>query len=494
MEGERLSQALWLRALLRKFPTFCLRAATEGLFVCIPQTASLGTPRVSERDLSHHIVRSTGGLRGEFMTLSGRLVVISGSDIVTGEGFPEYVSARIIGSDRVRYVPPASAAAALPPGGGDLFLSIYFITRPLEGGVEAPSSVDDLDHASVLQTVAMLRALPETEPVFNSLRDMVTLTRMDLQQLPPGVEVPPSVSELLLSQCESAAEALVSSSFYAGGGVAAGRGTPPLPSSASPFAPSSALALARAPRRHLLQVLESWCMEQLHDELLPRLAAAPGVRNDCEALRAVFRGLAGSTPEDFKVKASFRCSLAPAVAALGLLHTAATPLEKLHCLRGASLTLQRCVERHLESVGANLADVEFATDDMLDGLLWVLVAGASEQATYELPAHLAYIQRFHFAAETELVMSRLGYYLANFEQALGYFTLNAAELLRDREALLRERKEELAAEVTAAAAGDYALIAADAAAAKDAKLAAAKGAEMRPKEGVDGGKGASAVR
>jgi hypothetical protein len=65
------------------------------------------------------------------------------------------------------------------------------------------------------------------------------------------------------------------------------------------------------------------------------------------------------------------------VAALGLLADAATPLEKLHVLRDTSLTLQRCVERHCEAAGLELADVEYATDDILDMLLWVLAAAAA---------------------------------------------------------------------------------------------------------------------
>jgi hypothetical protein len=40
-----------------------------------------------------------------------------------------------------------------------------------------------------------------------------------------------------------------------------------------------------------------------------------------------------------------------------------------------------------------------------------------------LPAHLAYVTTFHFAAggDDELATSVLGYYLANFQQALGFF-------------------------------------------------------------------------
>ena len=182
-------------------------------------------------------------------------------------------------------------------------------------------------------------------------------------------------------------------------------------------------------RAQLVRLLESWALEQLHGALLPALAASARVAGDVATLRAVFAALDGWSPGDFKVKPAFQCDLRPAVAALGLLGDAATPLEKLHVLRDTSLTLQRCVERHCEAGGLELGDVEYATDDILDMLLWVLVAGGRDHASHLLPAHLAYIERFHFAPEAELVTSRLGYYMANFEQVAGYFVLHAGELL-----------------------------------------------------------------
>ena len=447
MEGERLTNSLWYKTLLRRFQSLCMRAAKESMFVCIPQTVSLVTTRITERDVLHHIVRSSG-VRGEFETLSGRKVVITGAEIIAGDGFPKRVVARIIGSDKIKFTPEKSSKK---DGDVDnLNLSVYFLTRPLEGGVEAPSSVDDIDHASVLQTIAMIRSAPETESLFDALQDAVALARLDIQGIAPGQDVP-QIEEYLQQQCEAVADAIVSSSLYLGyedKSSSSGRGSSSSSGSGSGRRVSDG-ARGRIPRRHVLQVLESWTMEQLHDDVLPALAASAAVRGEVEKLSRVFGALAGSTMEDFKIKPTFRCNLNPAVAALGLLRSAATPLEKLHCLRDTSLTLQRCVERHLEAQGTDLADVEYATDDILDMLLWVLVTGNGEHRTCDMPAHLAYITRFHFAAENELVTSRLGYYLANFEQALGYFIVNAEELLANP-----PRRQVQAAAAAAAGRGD----------------------------------------
>lgn len=377
---------------------------------------------MTERDVQHHIVRSTG-TRGEFETLSGRRVTITGSEIIAGQGFPQKITARVIGSDRIKFAPAKPPPVQDGEQAKDLFLSVYFLSRPLDGGVEAPSSVDDLEHSDVMKTIAMIRASPETEVVFDTLQDTIALARMDIQSISLGEDVPP-VDEMLKTQVEAAADAFMRSSLFQGvGDNSFNAGT-----SGSGRDLTGEGARKRS-KQHLLQVLESWCMEQLHDELLPAMGATVAFRGDVEKLRAVFRALSKWSMADFKIKPSFRCNLSPAVATLGLLASAATPLEKLHCLRDTCATLQRCVERHLEAAGTDLADVEYATDDILDMLLWVLVTAEAEHASSALPVHLAYIARFHIAAESELVTSRLGYYLANFEQATGYFLVNAHDLL-----------------------------------------------------------------
>ena len=167
-------------------------------------------------------------------------------------------------------------------------------------------------------------------------------------------------------------------------------------------------------------------MDQLHETVMQALLLS--CRSEISQLGIVLKEMALSTQADLKIKPEFRCNLSPAIAALGLLRTSVTPLEKLHCIRDVSLTVQRCLERHLEDNNVDLGSVEFATDDMLDMLLWVIIQGQFDQHTIELPAHLAYITRFHFAAEDgELEMSRLGYYAANVQQALGFFGLRFLE-------------------------------------------------------------------
>ena len=427
MEGESLSKSVWYRRLSTKYKAYLQQAAVDATFVCVPQTASLASTSISVSDIENHILRSTG-TRGEFESLNGKRAIITGTEVITGAGYKEQLAARILGTERVSIVIPDDAAGGgsssssssagsnagsrQPAPSSSRFVSLYFLARPLEGGLAAPSSVQDIEHSAAMRMIAMFRASSETEAVFAELTRVIADVKVELEANPTEATLT-AARGALLEECTSAAAALNASSLFS-----LERGAPGVASLSS---------RTTSPQRQLLQVLECWCMAELHEPVMHALLLT--CRSDISRLGTVLRAMATATQADVKIKPEFRCSLSPAVAALGLLQTASTPLEKLHCLRDVSLTLQRCLERHLDDVGTDLADVEFATDDMLDMLLWTIIQGQFDHHTIELPAHLDYISRFHFAAaEGELEMSRLGYYSANFQQALGFFALRFDEI------------------------------------------------------------------
>ena len=161
-----------------------------------------------------------------------------------------------------------------------------------------------------------------------------------------------------------------------------------------------------------MERLHAPALHALEDELAPA----------CAQLGATLAALAGRTQADLGVKAQFRGRFDPVVAILGLLHTSVTPLEKLHCLRDTTLTLMRCVEAELDRRGVDLADVDLATDDIIDILLHVVVAGEAQHlGLAQLPAHLEYATRFRLVGEEDGENSRLSYFLANFQQVLCAF-------------------------------------------------------------------------
>ena len=356
-------------------------------------------------------VQRVGDARGDFILhveeIGERLVEPLGPEVIACLGVDELdVDAHAIPA-ALDTAPPA------PPPAAPRVVSLYFISRPLEGGLAAPSSVQDIEHSAAMRMIAMFRASAENEGVFAELARVLADVKAELEDNPTEATLS-AARDALQEECAAAAAALSASSLYS-----AGERSGPHPS------PS---ARAASPQRQLMQVLECWCMSELHEAAMHALMLT--CRADISRLGTVLGTMADATQADVKIKPEFRCSLSPAVAALGLLRTASTPLEKLHCLRDVSLTLQRCLERHLEDEGTDLADVEFATDDMLDMLLWVIIQGIEDQHSIELPAHLRYISLFHFSAgESELEMSRLGYYYANVSQAVSYFALRYEKMV-----------------------------------------------------------------
>ena len=309
-------------------------------------------------------------------------------------------------------------------------LRVYFISRPLDGGIAAPGGTDDMDHGSILRYVAMLRASPETESVFVGLDAAVARASAELRARRPGAPVP-RVERALAAACRAAADALLSTSFasdaVADSGAGGGGGA------------------REAMRRQLLQIVESLVMEKLHALVLPALEDE--LAGDCARLGATLTALAGRDQAAMGIKPLFCGRFDPVVAILGLLHCSVTPLEKLHCLRDTTLTLMRCVEAELDKRGVDLADVDLATDDIIDILLYVVVAGQRHHPLALLPAHLEYATRFRLVGEDDGENSRLSYFLANFQQVVCAFDMLGEKLA----------SETAAAAAAAAAAPDKAL-------------------------------------
>jgi hypothetical protein len=400
MNGENLEDSIWFQTLQRRHQDLLVRASREGLFILIPQSSSLETAIVDQKSVEHHVLRPEGG-RGNHVTLSGRRVIVTSSDISTVDGFPRDVSAALLQTHRL--VIDSRTAIVIRGHRGllsstELALNLYYISRPLDGGLSGPAYPDELDHGAILAAVAMLRSSPETELVFDHLSS--TNTRI-LHRCHAGPLVEADLDQIqaeLHAEWLAAARALAKTSFYSG---------------------DSAAAQLSAVMQ-LVQTVESWSMEQLSEILLQRTTEF--VAGQCEVLRLAMARHAGKSAADFGVKSKIRCNLSASVGCLALVQSAVTPLEKLHCLRDTIKLTLKCVTRHLEESGVDLDDVEVGTDDILDMLLFIIVsAHCTGEDMSVLPGHLEFAYRFHLVPRGDFETSRLGFYYSTFHQALQFF-------------------------------------------------------------------------
>jgi hypothetical protein len=312
-----------------------------------------------------------------------------------------------------------------------------------------------MEPSGIRAYVGLLRSSPDAEPAFAELEAGIR----DIQRLldrpaPPSQRAAAAQAELV-SLCERVADLLLDTTT---------------------FDEETDEGVDRA-RQQILQCLESWCTDRLHDSVIGVLRGE--LHADVDALRVSLSAAAasGKRAGDLGVKRLFDVDFAPAVARLAEIAALRTPLEKLHCVRDASMLVHKCVETALEASGTDLADVEMGADDTLPILAWLILqihttaaaaattsppaaavsaaspggkgsgasaatspAGASAkgaasssspsssaaspafcQTASELPLHFAFIQRFHVPGSGELEMSLLGYRLANLEQALNLF-------------------------------------------------------------------------
>jgi hypothetical protein len=144
----------------------------------------------------------------------------------------------------------------------------------------------------------------------------------------------------------------------------------------------------------------------------------------------------GQTQDSIGIKRAFICDFDDVARILIGLHLRKTPLEKLHCIRDASMALRGLIEQHLEANKVSLDDVDLGADDELPILAWAtlrahvlsttVVSGGDSSSDNDsgsdLPLHISFAQRFRLRGSGELELSQLGYRLANMEQALGFFS------------------------------------------------------------------------
>lgn len=99
---------------------------------------------------------------GNYITKSGKKIKIENNEIITLEGFNEIRRVKIIAPQEV-VVPDAFNGASCST------CLILYISSPLNGGIDAPNSVNDMSYSSLSKYISFIFSFPENECILSSL-------------------------------------------------------------------------------------------------------------------------------------------------------------------------------------------------------------------------------------------------------------------------------------------------------------------------------------
>ena len=380
---------------------------------------------------------------GAFVTLNGKSVKITGSEITTGAGFkgsPRTVrilyTEELLSSRTAQKQPSnnawekeenerdADAAAGNTQkssagasssdsndGGGMDTISIVHIDRPFEGGIDVPfGGAENLDALQISRFISLLRVFPENELLFHSLgiffRDVNALGD-EWKAAAKKANCPHPFSTL-----ENSIDAHVRAHINAA--VVSLRKQDYL----------REINSASQLKHHMLQleqVMESFVLSNIHDALFPHL-----VQNHQAEDRRLHRALdrlAHCSHTHLGARAEFQVPVDDAVRELLRLASCKTALQKLLCLKSVFAIINATVESNLHSHYLEIGSFQMTADDLVDQLIFVLIR-AHEKGLRALNAHVAFIRQFHSRNVNTTV---LGYNLANLEVAIEWAVRCASE-------------------------------------------------------------------
>ena len=449
MEGEDVLASTWFSALQSRFKDVLQRAAREGLYVCVPQSCSLDLAPLTRALVEHHVLRGVEGRVGEFLTLSDRSVLVRDMTACTGRGFGASVEARVLSTHTLA----VSLSSAEPRGK----LHLYFLSRPLEGGLAAPASVDELTPAALTGLLGYLHMSPEAEGPLARFSAQVQALVAEFSG--KGSEADEAVAQWLAKgsvEGEEEEEEEEEEGEEEGGGRSgegegvgaqfrdwsvcnlalqlqshAAEAAEELMSVCDSLVPSDpskggGSGAQEALWRRLLLCLQSEASRKLSAPLMHHLrrALAPECRTLGNALSDAAALPPAACAQALGIARKFFVAQEEAQRVLAGLEAATCPLSKLQVLLAARGAIISAIEQDLTRREISLADVAFGADDTLPQMTLVLAqcfaqgpGTAMHRVAADFPVHLSFIQLCHHPLAGSLSQSRMGYTLANWDSA-----------------------------------------------------------------------------
>jgi alpha-tubulin suppressor-like RCC1 family protein len=349
---------------------------TLKCIVICPSSSALGEEHITREFIMAHILLPERNL-GDFVNLFGQKLSLVGNEFQCKSGFPERRKVKIVNMDN------------LSDGKGST-ASVYRVNRPLIGGILSPEEPEEVTFSLMHKFVAMLRAYPEAESVFNII-DKYTqeVNFVGQQSLDSYSKIKPSLKSSLESQWLKCSERLCQP------GSISGIGSDPTTS------------------KHIVgQVVESYMMtaigSSVYQWICRQLVIESGHLLSCVAIMQSY------TQTDLGIRPELQCSQNEAVRMLRTLADALTPLDKLVVLKKTVSLIREGVDRNVNSKFVQ-HDIELATDDIVCFVIWVIIKCSRYYENIYYDIH--YAADYHFVPSSK---TDLGFCLNHFQVALSW--------------------------------------------------------------------------
>lgn len=348
--------------------------------ICCPSSSSLVGGNITKSTIMSHILMPDTN-PGEYKTINGKFCAISGHHLLLGDGFPQMRRIRIL----------STSHRAVDSGAS---VTIFHTTQPFTGGMRIPEDYDEISSVLVNKYVAALSTFPNMEAVINEVDDFVD----DMHQLAQLTkyqgydQLQPSLRHCLMAKWKYFSHLIASR----------------LPNSSDQANAGSGTQLSL---QQIEQIVESYIFKGLGQDV------SQWLHNKNANLQQEFLSnieqLSDISQQDLDISEMFQTSQAEAIQLLLTMpQRAITPSDKLLFMKEVVMAIQETIDRHLQGVRiallseegrsekereaavAKLDEVDFATDDLIPILIWVLIQAFRRQP--DVYIDLLFAKQFHF--------------------------------------------------------------------------------------------------
>jgi hypothetical protein len=386
---------------LKLYPDLWRDVFISSNIICCPVSGSLKDGITEEQLLSHVLVQQR--TEGEYRTLRGEHVHLSGSDLIFDNNVDEPRTVKVI-----------SRSETTDSNGNSA--TVFRISRPLLGGIVAPEDSDQISMQAIFKYLTVLRSFPEAESTFMALDDYIKeINFVGSKSLDGFSRIKPSLTISLRLQWKRATDKLCRCK-----NLVATLGNS-----------------VDVTRRLIGQIIESYLMHSVADTVYPWVCVCNAEKD--KSIYNYMQTLRYHTQSDLGIASTLQCNQADAVKRLGALHTADTPVGKLIILKRVVQHIRTTIDRNIRRKFP-CDDIELATDDIVLLIIWCLLQLSFPSQNSLTPGHftdpletenthdrtflsdLNFAVDFHFNASSS---SELGFTLCHFQVASDWLTSRA---------------------------------------------------------------------